>query len=173
MTMTRKTLHGWIGAHFGAVRKENHATLASAEAEMTVDLRRFDEPQQPIRANHLAVHEAGPCPECRNTGWVTLLVTRSRCRSCHSCRSVDEESLIALSIVPLVPVDLEALRATIVSHVGLAPEDVEIGLEVARRPHVHVRVPGLGGKARRRLCAVCRLTLGPEVLWTIREDDEM
>lgn len=41
----------------------------------------YDEPQQPLRTNHVSVD---PCPECHGTGWLPLFSSVSRCsRGCR------------------------------------------------------------------------------------------
>jgi len=48
------------------------AVLAEIEA---VQARMYDEPQQPL-PNYTVT---SPCPECNDTGWIVLLVSRTRC----------------------------------------------------------------------------------------------
>lgn len=67
--------------------------------------------------------------------------------------------------------DLPLLAHRLCVNLGLPETHVRVAADDGG--NVHVDLPELSGKLRRRACAVCRLTLGPEVLWTIREDDEM
>lgn len=67
-------------------------------------------------------------------------------------------------------IDLPRLRNRLTTDLGLPDASVEV--EADGEGHVHVRLPSLSGRLRRRACAICRLALPRAVQWTIRETDD-